>query len=409
MANSRCNPLRAAILASFAQDAGQVAEALGRFGESAWRRELDWLDVSGLALYLFDHLRSLGREELLPAAVLAKLRQNLADNRLRTAALLAEAVEIVRGFELAGVLSANLKGVTLSPESVPDPALRLQLDLDVLVLDTDADIARSVLEGMGYALDCKSGRTWEFKAGASELPSLKDLYKVKPQRSVELHLTHAGGLLDRVVRREFVGVELSALSPVDLYLTQTEHLFKHLCSASTRAAWALEARRHIAARAADEAFWRSVRYRLEDEPRLSLVVSVVALLVEDIFGDVLPGYLTGLIEEHVSPGVRLWVERYGRRVLLSGAYGTKHYLLLLAALPEFAAPEGGGLRRMLVPRGLPPMITHGFAGETAGSRVRRYRIQFGFLLDRLFFHCVEGVRYLLESVRFRRLLAGVGH
>jgi hypothetical protein len=403
------NNLRAAILASFAQDAGEVAEALSRFGENAWRRQLSWLDVSGVALYLFDHLRSLGQADLLPSAIQARLRQNLADNRERTAAMLAEAVDINRRFELADISFANLKGVTLSPESVPDPSLRLQLDLDFLILEADADKALGVLEGMGYRLVCKSGRTWEFKAGGSELPLREDLYKVKPQRSVELHLSAANGLLERVVRREFLGVELPALSPVDVYLTQAEHLFKHLCSASTRAAWVLEARRHIAARAGDEEFWRSVGDRLEGEARLALAVALVALLVEDIFGDALPGYLSGLIEQHISPGVRLWIECYGLRVPLSGVFGTKHYLLLLAELPEFEARERGSLRSWLVPRGLPPMITQGFVGETVRSRMRRYRIQLRFILERLLFHVVEGLRYFIESFRFRRLLTGVGH
>jgi hypothetical protein len=408
-ANSNCTGLRSAILASFGQSAEDVAASLSRFDERSWRRELKWLDVSGLALYLFDQLRDLGKEELLPPAIRARLRWNLGNNCMRTAAMLAEAVSINGGFERAGVSCANLKGVTLSPESVPDPSLRLQLDLDLLVLESDADKARGVLEGMGYALECKSGRTWEFKAGGSALPSLKDLYKVKPQRSVELHLAPASGLLERVVRREFLGVELPALSPVDLYLRQAEHLFKHLCGASTRAAWVLEARRHIRARAADDAFWRSVRDRLEYEPQLALPVAVVALLVEGIFGDALPAYLSEVIAEKVSAAVRVWVERYGRRVLLSGAYGTKHYLLLLAALPEFAPRERRTLRRMMVPRRLPPMITRGFVGETARSRMRRYRIQLCFILDRLLFHSVEGIRYLIEYVRFRRLLAGVEH
>jgi hypothetical protein len=413
-ANSSCTGLRSAILASFSQNAEEVARSLSRFDQRLWRRELKWLDVSGLALYLFDHLRELGQVRLLPPAIRERLRWNASDNRARTAALLAEAVEITRGFERAGVSCANLKGVTLSPESVPDPSLRLQLDLDFAVLEADADEARSVLEERGYALDCKSGRTWEFKAGSSELPSLQDLYKVKPQRSVELHLMPANGLLERVVRRQFAGVELPALSPVDLYLTQAEHLFKHLCSASTRAAWALETRRHIAARAGDEAFWRSVGERLEGEPRLATAVSVVALLVAEIFGDSLPESLTGLIKQEISPGVRLWVQRYGRRVLLSGPDGTKHFLLLLAALPDSsalsdrAARKPGDLRRMLIPSVLPPMITRGFAGETVGSRARRYRIQLDFVLRRLLFHCVEGARYLVEYSRFRRLLAGVG-
>ncbi len=412
--NSSCPPLtgdalRAAILACFSEDGGKVIRSLDSFSERTWQRELKWLDLSGLGLYLLDHLYSRGQEELLPTAILVRLRENLADNRQRAEAMLAEMIEISLGFERAGILCANLKGATLTPDSVPDLSLRLQLDLDFLVLDSDAEKGRRVLEAMGYALDCKSGNTWEFKIGGSELPQLKDIYKVKPQRSVELHLSPANGVLERVVRREFLGVELPVLSPIDVYLSQAEHLFKHLCSASTRAAWAIEAKRHIEARAADLAFWRSIQERVDGEPRLALAVSVAALLVEDVFGIALPEYLSELIDVQVSPGVRLWVERYGRQVLQSGAFGTKHYLLLLAELPAYEAGNRGSIRSWLIPRGLPPMITQGFAGERAGSRIRRYWIQLGFLVDRLFFHCVEGGRYLFESVRFRRLLAGVGH
>jgi len=405
--NSMRYALRAAILASFAQDAGEVAAALGGFGVGSWQRELEWLDVNGLALYLLDHLQRLGQERLLPPAILARLRQNLADNRVRTAALLSEAVEINQSFAGAGIACLYLKGVTLSPESVPDPSLRLQLDLDLMVLEDAADKARAVLEAQGYALECKVGRTWQFRAGSSELPSLKDIYKVKPQRAVDLHLSAANGLLARAVRREFFGVELPALGPVDVFLMQAEHLFKHLCCSSTRAAWALEARRHILTRAGDRAFWQSVGMRVEGEPRVALAVAVVGLLVEELFGDALPAFLAGLIEAHVSRGVRLWVERYGLRVQMSGVFGTKHYLLLLAELPKIATRDQRSVRSWLVPRVLPAMITTGFAGETAGSRLRRYRIQVGFLRDRLLFHGVEGLRYVVESYRFRRLLIGV--
>ena len=47
--------------------------------------------VSGLALYFFDRLTFLGLEECLPSSILARLRQNLADNRERTVSLFDEA------------------------------------------------------------------------------------------------------------------------------------------------------------------------------------------------------------------------------------------------------------------------------------------------------------------------------
>ncbi len=396
--------LRAAVLKSFALGAGETAAVLGGFDDKAWRSEMEWLDVSGLALYLLDHLQALGQEEVLPKRILARLQQNFADNRVRTAALLAEAVEINRIFQREGVLVANLKGITLYPDSVHDPALRCQLDLDFMICEDHADTARTVLESMAYSLDCKSGRTWEFKAGGSELAELKDFYKVKPQRSAELHLAPAEGVLARAETRVFLGGELRALAPVDQYLAQARHLFKHLCSPHTRAGWVLEARRHMLKRRADTAFWRSVEACIADEPRVALELAIVSYLIAEVFGDVLPGYLARLVEDNVLQAMRLWVSQYGRSALLSGMQGSKQYLLLLALLP---GNETAARRKLLVPWGLPPMITQGYRGEPTASRMKRCRIQLGFVLYRLRFHCVEGARYLVESFRFRRLLKGV--
>jgi hypothetical protein len=396
--------LRAAVLATFCQGAGEVAKSLYRLDERAWLAELEWLDVSGLALYLLDRLCALGQEEVLPEKILARLRQNLADNRRRTAVLLAEADEINRGFEREAVLFANLKGITLSPESVHDPALRCQLDLDFMIFAEHAERARNVLEGFGYALDCKSGSTWEFKAGSAYLPSLQDLYKPKLQRSAELHLAAAEGLLKRTELRAFYGVELRALSFVDLYLAQAQHLFKHLCSSHTRASWVLEARQHMLARYGDDAFWRKIDEHVAVEPHTAVALSVVTLLIVEVFGDVPPEYLTRLAASGVPPSVKLWIAEYGRRVLLVDRQGSKHYLLLLAALPGLASKPS---RKHLVPLRLPPMITHPSVDETLFARMRRYQIQLAFILYRLRFHCVEGARYLVESFRFRRLLMGV--
>ncbi len=391
-------------MATFCQGAGEVAKSLGRFDERTWLAELEWLDVSGLALYLLDRLFALGQEDVLPAKILARLRQNLADNRMRTAVLLAEADEINRGFRREAALFANLKGITLSPESVPDPALRCQLDLDFMIFAGHAERAKSVLEGMGYVLDCKSGATWEFKAGGSHLPALQDLYKPKPQRSAELHLATIEGPLERTEVRAFNGVELCSLSSVDLYLAQAQHLFKHLCSAHTRASWLLEARRHMLARHADEAFWRCIDERIAEEPHTAVAVNVVTLLIAEVFGDVPPENLTRLAARVVPQAVKVWIAEYGRRILLVGRQGSKHYLLLLTALP---GPGSKPPRRHLVPLRLPPMITHPSVGETLFARMRRYQIQLTFILYRLRFHGVEGARYLVESFRFRRLLMGV--
>jgi hypothetical protein len=401
--------LREAVLASFAQPRYAVAEWLGGYSEREWRNTLTWLDTSGLALYLLDHLTSLGLQELLPAIVLARLQQNLADNTARNASLLTETAEINLGLQREGVLFANLKGITLSPESVPDPALRCQLDLDFLVCAEQADAAARVLERSGYALHCVSGDTWEFKAGSSEVASLKDLYKMKPQRSAELHITTAGGLLERVQLRSFAGATLPVLSPVDLYLAQAVHLFGHVCSAFTRASWLLEYRRHMLSRAEDERFWLELEQRTHAEPKAAIALGMATLLVVEVFGDVAPKALSRLIASNVSPAVQLWVRLYGQAALIADFPGTKLYLLLEEELHRDPAKPRKAGRRRLMPLRPPPLIAHGHAEESLSARVRRWRVQAGYTVFRLRFHCVEGLRYLLESSRFQRLLTGITH
>jgi len=122
----RSQALRAAVLATFSQTPHSLRHTLGTFTERDWRANLYWLDASGLALYLLDHLQQHGQECILPASILQRLQQNLAENTLRNLDLLEETIDINRSLLREGVFFTNLKGITLSPESVPNPALRLR-------------------------------------------------------------------------------------------------------------------------------------------------------------------------------------------------------------------------------------------------------------------------------------------
>ena len=394
--------LRAAVLTAFSTPRDTLAEELRRFSEKQWRANLKWLDTSGLALYLLDHLRREGLETLLPPAILARLQQNLADNTARNAALLEEAVDLCKEFEARGIVFAHTKGITLWPASFPDPALRCQLDLDFLLDAERAAEARILLEQRGYTLDFMVGKTWEFRAGVSAIAPLSDLYKAKPQRSIDLHLAPTNGLLERVESRLFAGVALPVLSPADQYIAQAKHLFKHLCCAFTRASWLLEYRRHMLARSTDTAFWDQLQQRLDEQPAAEIALAVVTLMVTEVFADPLPAMLAAIIARLATPAIRLWVRLYGRRALLVDFPGSKLHLLLQTV----TSPQPPPLKTLL-PLHLPPRITYGHAGESLLSRAKRYRAQLGFLLLRFRFHSVEGARYLVEAPRFRRLVTGL--
>ncbi len=243
-----------------------------------WQQALHWLDLSGLALYFLDRLEQEGLCGLVPNHVITRLQRNLADNEARIAALIADWTSIQRSFQSAGLSFATLKGFSLGSPSVPRIELRSQVDLDFLVAESSAPEARRILESRGFRLRAISGRSWEFAAHDAQPMSLRYLYKPTPQRFVELHIesaTSTAPLLDRVEMRRLHGLCVPVLDPVDLFLGQGLHIFKHLSGEFTRVAHLLEFRRHVIARCDDSAFWRRLRERAEADPRHPIGLGVV--------------------------------------------------------------------------------------------------------------------------------------
>ena len=406
---SRKLRLKNAVLASFYESAAEVAERLEEFSESDWRRALNWLDLSGLALYLLDRLTFLGLHGCLPTPILERLQRNLADNRERTAALFHEAVGIGRALKRNNISFALLKGVTLSPESVPEMALRCQMDIDILIRESDALAAGDIVMSFGYRLDCIKGLEWTFTAGTEKTMGIADIYKVRPQRMVELHLLPAADPTfardDRLARarnRRFQHFELPALSPSDLFVQQALHIFKHLCSENTRALWLLEFWRHVLARRTNLAFWRRVESIAGAEPGADLAVGAVTLLTTLLFGPFAPEELSRWSMDRLSPEVRLWIETFGRRILLADFPGNKFYLLLRQQLNAGPSPPRVLGWRVLLPlHWWPTRITHGKAGERLYARLIRYRVETRYIWSRLRFHMETGLPYAIESWRWR--------
>jgi hypothetical protein len=373
-----------------------------------WERLLRWLDISGLALYFLDRMAELKLRDKLPPNVVERLQQNLADNTWRTCSMIAESIAIQQEFQAARLSYAVVKGFSLCPHSVPKPELRHQFDLDFLVAEQSALEARQILENKGYRLEAISDRSWEFKINESPGFSLDNLYKDLPCRSVELHIeASAPGspmLLERVERREFHGISMPVLSPVDLLLGQGLHAYKHVCSESSRTAHLLEFRRHVLAWRNNEAFWHELRATASNNPRAFLSLGLVTLLTASAMDDFAPEALTSWTVARLPASVRLWVEIYGSRSVFESFPGSKLYLLLQKELAFEGVPPKRSLGQALLPRRLPPPVTRASANESLHARFRRYGVQLRLIRFRLCFHIVEGIRYALESRRWRQRL-----
>jgi Uncharacterised nucleotidyltransferase len=401
-----------AVVATFHNSDGEAAQQISMLSARDWQKSWHWLDASGMALYFLDRVTALHIESALPTATLKRLRANLADNRERSAAMFAEFTLLNRLFQAAGLVCANLKGFTLSPESCPRPELRCQFDLDFLVDGNQLHLYQEILQQRGYDLFAKTADVWEFKAGSSDLTSISDHYKATPQRSVELHFASSQAAphlpfrdprLAHCVEQAWGGVTFPALDPADAFIAQALHIFKHVCSACTRLSWLLELQHHLAVRSHDHRFWNEVRARASSQRNASIAIGLAALLSTQVFGGVGSPQMKEWIDG-LPAAVRLWADRYGREAVLADFPGTKLYLILEAQLRTGDAVWKQTRRRSLLPLHGAPRIVPVRTQDGPRRRIRSEIYQLRYTLFRLRFHIVEGARFLVEASRWKRQL-----
>jgi hypothetical protein len=400
--------IREAVLLLFCDPLPQQCLRLEALSLKQWMHLLRWLDFSGLALYFLDRIVELGRKDLLPVPVLTLLQQRLSDNTKRTDGMTAESIAIQEEFQNSRLSYAILKGLSLWPSSVPRPGLRSQFDLDFLVGEECAPEARTILECRGYRLYAISGNSWEFKR--NEIPglSLKDMYKDLQSWTVELHvepaLSRPHSPLERLAWRDICGYTMPTLCAIDLFTGQGLHTYKHICGEFLRAAHLVEFRRHVLFRREDNKFWSRLYHSACENRRISVGLGIATLLITQVTSEFAPDEFTRWTVRSLPASAHLWCQRYGYRVVLGSFPGSKLYLLLQRELDNQEIPLRRSIRQSLLPSRLPPPVIRAFPNETLSIRFRRYRMHFNFIVQRLRFHLVEGLRFTRELRQWRRNL-----
>lgn len=402
-----------AVIAAFRDDeAGIVRSNLESFRERDWARSKHWLHTSGLALYFLARVRQLGIQDILPAAVLQEFAQNYTDNHLRTNDLFNEFARVNVEFQRAKLLYANLKGFSLMPRSCPNPDCRYQHDLDFLVSQGDAERCRQAVERLGYRLTTIFGNTWEFRSGPAEVSTMRDLYKVRAHRSLEVHLVPdhpetelQNDRLSHLQLQMWNAFEFPALSEPDKLIAQACHLFKHFQTEWTRTAWLLEYANAIRSHRGDESFWKDTVAAVQGLPETQIGIGVATLVTSRTFGVTPPAQFLACTVDRIPRQVRLWIERYEEEIVFVEHPGSKLYLLLKDVLLQDSAEWRNQRHKKLFPARLPPKHVLTSRKDATSLRARVVQARVRFIWRRICFHIIAGVRYKIEAARWKKFIA----
>ena len=379
-----------------------------------WRRLLSWLDLSGLALYFFDRIAKSQCASDLPDEVFSSLERRLNENAQRTQSMIAESIAIQREFQRAGLCYAVVKGLSLWPNSVPSPELRLQFDLDYLLADEDMHEAQNLLMRLGYRPRVSSESCWKFVRNERPCLTLKDVYKDTRSWAVELHEVPDGSAQTSpfigMQWREIFGLSMPTLSPVDVFLRQGLHAYKDVCSQFVRVALLVEFYRHVLFYRNNAAFWTALRREANENSRAVLALGLVTLLTTQVIGEFAPEALTHWTVDCLPRPARLWVTKYGERAVLGSFPGSKLYRLLTKELETekihadliFPQPPAASCAATPLKLSRPKETLH--VRLTRFVRLIPYRMQLDLIPSRLRFYGVEGLRLAWEAHRWRRVL-----
>jgi hypothetical protein len=234
---------------------------------------------------------------------------------------------------------------------------------------------------------------------------MQKMYSIHAQRALELHLLPEGnerpGLLTRRITRHFDGAAVETLSQADILVQQALHLLKHLCGEHTRLSWVLEFWRHVEARRFDLEFWSQVEILAAQEMNGDLALGAALWLAREFFREASMELPPQWSPDALPPRIRQWLRLYARDLLLSDSTGSKLYVLLRSEVP-CKAEDIKKPHSFLFPHYLPARITQPRPGERWLERSRRNIVEAEFFFRRMQFHVVEGIRYAIEALRWRR-------
>lgn len=386
-----------------------------------WKRILQWLNDSGLAFYFLSKLKGSNSTGWVPSWVVSQLETNAALNQQRTEDLLWRFNIINRRFTDSGIPFAVLKGFSLVPDFCPSSSLRHQSDFDYLVDEDALPTAREILLALGYTQKhSRSGQESVFLSPGDSTPYRSGRqYSVHAPHAVELHLDVWDAQLYRLPElprlfspEKATGCQLNgllfpALNEEDAFLLQVVHTCHHLFTHWIRMSSLFEIAYFMNRRASDSPLWSRVQHRVSSNPVLREFVVLVAGLAAELFGCPIP-YLIQTWAQTLRPGVRLWLNKYGRTWAFSDLPVVQFDLLPASKLVLFLHQQYRDkvTQEPSTPRDTSTSTSRPWRIVTAVRRDPALLLNATWwrqqrLVRRTLFHGLAGLRYICEIPRWR--------
>jgi hypothetical protein len=381
------------------------------YDEQAWNKTLNWLDLSGLALYLRQRLEATNCLGMVPPGVRQRLDRCEAENSIRAAAMAEELKVLSEIFTGAGIEHIVLKGITLVPDYCPHPAIRTQYDYDFLIRPDATKPAETVLWAAGYKRkNSESEHPIVYYRPEPDVRFAADfmgLYSPRLGRSIELHLSLWESSEDRIeidltkdlfaraVRRRWQDFEYLSLNDEDALVFQVLHAFRHVLQNWCRLSVFLEIAYFLNQRSSDSLFWSRFTARIDNLRWVPEATIVVFGLAELLFGACIPEKIKARFSSASFAALALWIERYGRTSALANFRNNKYSLFLHREFVEDPVAWAGIRRQRLFPTHRPhrpPVVVF----QRGFSRWEKLRIEALHALRRLKFHAISAFGYAWE-------------
>ena len=240
-----------------------ISGATGALLQGVWRgASLDWpgavlsgerflddLDAQGMGPLLWYELNRAGEPPAWPAPVMAGLRQRALKEAAAEMAWDADLESLLAAFEGKGIRPLLLKGAALSHTHYPRAGLRPRCDTDLLVPESQKDVAAALMRELGFQplydadVDQINAQMSWFRSSGSGVKCVYDLHwRISSNDRRFARVFSHERLSARAVPVPALGVHARTLETVDALVLACMHRAGHYSHSGDRLIWLYDIR-----------------------------------------------------------------------------------------------------------------------------------------------------------------------